>query len=389
MKICVLTDIFPPVRGGVSRYTYEIIYHWLKQGIKVTIVTTVTIDDNLSPYDNEVRENLYYIKKTGIGYYRASLVFYQFIKIILKRKPDIIFLPYWNPYSLFMWLFFYLSFKKYPFIIGSHGTEILGLQPHSSYRARRIFKWMGRQALKNARRVFAVSNYTAGEIVKLGVNPRNIGIYPNGVDYQKFTPREINQELIFSKYGIPNTKSPILLTVAQLNVRKGMDVAIKAVAKLKENNRFVRYIIVGNGEDKYRLRELIAQYKLNDRVFILTNVSDHDLIDLYNLCDLFLLLSRHEGDINVEGFGIAFLEANACKKPVIAGNSGGIPDAVDDGKSGFLVEPNNINEIKERILYLLDNQSISREMGKYGRQRVIEEFNWEKIASDMIRCMEG
>lgn len=389
MKICVLTDDFPPVRGGVSRYTYEIIYHWLKQGVEVTIVTTVIPDDDLFSYDNELRENLYYVKKTGIGYYKAFLVFYQFIKIVLKKEPDIVFLPYWNPYSLFMWLFFYLSFKKYPFIIGCHGAEILGLHPHSSYRAKRIFKWIGRQALKNARKVFAVSTYTASEIVKLGVNSKNIEIFPNGVDYLKFAPREINQELIFTKHSIPNTKSPILLTVAQLNIRKGMDVAIKAVANLKEDNHFVRYIIVGNGQDEYRLRELIDQYKLTDQVFTLTNVGDDDLIDLYNLCDLFLLLSRHEGDINVEGFGIAFLEANACKKPVIAGNSGGIPDAVEDGKSGFLVEPNNINEITEKILYLLDNQRISQEMGKYGRQRVVEEFNWEKIASDMIHCMEG
>jgi phosphatidylinositol alpha-1,6-mannosyltransferase len=389
MKICVLTDHFPPLRGGVSRYTYEIIYHWLKQGVEVTIVTTVIPDDDLFSYHKKVRENLYFVKKTGLGYYRAFLVFCQFIKIVFKQKPDIVFLPYWYPYSLFMWPFFYLAFKRYPFIIGCHGAEILGLHPHSSFKVRRIVKWIGRQALKNARRVFAVSNYTASEIVKLGVNPRNIEIFPNGVDYQKFAPREINRELVFTKHGIPNTKSPILLTVAQLNVRKGMDVVIKVVAKLKENNRFVRYIIVGNGEDEYRLRELITQHNLNDRVFILKNVKDDDLIELYNLCELFLLLSRHERDINVEGFGIAFLEANACKKPVIAGNSGGIPDAVDDGKSGFLVEPNNINEIKEKILYLLDNQRISWEMGKYGRQRVIEEFNWGKIASNMIRRMEG
>jgi len=389
MKICVLTDFYPPKRGGYASHTYEIVKHWIKAGIEVTVVTTVISEQGYEIYNKEIRNNVYRVRKKGAGYLNALRVYARFMRIVFSQKPDLLFFTTWDPYTVFKPLFSFLWSSKYPYIIACHGADMLALYPGSSYGAKPIFKWLGRIALRQAKAIFAVSHYTAREVENLGVKTANIKIFPNGVDYRIFRPFPVDKKKLLSKYGIPGSDRKLLLTVAQLNIRKGLDTALKVVWELKKQDQIVNYIIIGSGDDEQRLNNLIHQLDLEEQVFILSNIDNDELIQFYNICDVFLLLSRHEGDMNVEGFGIVFLEANACEKAVIAGNSGGIPDAVDDGKSGFLVDSNNINEIKEKILNLLENPEISREMGKSGRQRVIEEFNWEKIASDMIRCMEG
>lgn len=388
MRICVLTDFFPPKKGGYTSHTYEIVKHWIKAGIEVSVVTTVIPGHGYEFYNKEIRNHVHWIKKRGAGYLNAFLVYARFMRVVFAQKPDLLFFTTWDPYTVFKPLFSFLWGEKYPYIIACHGADALALYPGSSHGSKPIFKWLGRVALRQARAIFAVSHYTGRVAENLGVKTMNIKIFPNGVNFRIFRPLTVDKKKLLSKYKIPHSNRKLLLSVAQLNIRKGLDTALEVICELKKEEQVVNYVIIGSGDDKQRLNGLIHQLNLEDQVFILTNVDNDELIHFYNICDVFLLLSRHEGDLNVEGFGIVFLEANACEKAVIAGNSGGIPDAVEDGKSGFLVEPNNISAIKEKILYLLENQEISRQMGKYGRQRVVREFNWGKITLDMINYME-
>lgn len=389
MKICVLTDFFPPQKGGYTSHTYEIVKHWIKAGIEVEVVTSVIPEQGWKFYDEEIRNHVHWVKKKGGGYLNALLVYARFMRVVFAQKPDLLFFTTWDPYTIFNPLFSFWWGKKYPYIIACHGADVLALHHDSSYGAKPIFKWLGRAALRQARAIFAVSKFTAGEVAKLGVEATKIKVFPNGVDYRNFKPLPVEREKLLSKYGIPDSKSKLLLTVAQLNIRKGIDTVLKIVGELKREGHFIYYIIIGNGEEEENFRGLIKQYEIEDRVFLLKKINDKELIRFYNVCDLFLLLSRYEGDINVEGFGIVFLEANACGKPVIAGNSGGIPDAVNDGKNGFLVEPQDIRTIKEKIIYLLENPDICHKMGEYGRRRVESEYNWKKITNDMLNYMEG
>ncbi|MCB0290717.1 MAG: glycosyltransferase family 4 protein, partial [Calditrichaeota bacterium] len=144
-----------------------------------------------------------------------------------------------------------------------------------------------------------------------------------------------------------------------------------------------------SGEAEADMIGLIEKYDLKDRVFILKGIDDETLIQFYNISDVFLLLSRQASDVNVEGFGIVFLEANACGLPVVAGNSGGIPDAVADGKSGFLVDPLDTQQIREKIIYLLQHPAEAKQMGEYGRKRVETNYNWPKITQDMLVHLNG
>ena len=99
----------------------------------------------------------------------------------------------------------------------------------------------------------------------------------------------------------------------------------------------------------------------------------------YNLCDIFIMPSRNEND-DIEGYGLVYVEENSCQKPTIGGDSGGVYDAIIDGQTGLLVNPNDIQDIASKIVYLKNNRNISTQLGIHGRQRVIKELNYEYMA---------
>ena len=145
---------------------------------------------------------------------------------------------------------------------------------------------------------------------------------------------------------------------------------------------------MGTGREKPRLKKLVSDYKLESNVIFCGYVSDEMLPEYYNLCDIFILLNRQttsdrslSGDY--EGFGIVFLEASACAKPVIAGNYGGIYDAIEKNKSGFIVDSTDINKVTGSIKILLTNESKSKNIGNYGYNRAVKNFTWENIATNL------
>lgn len=387
MRIAVLTNHFPPQRGGISRYTYALVSHWVAQGHPVLTASTVPPEKNIFDLQNDLNGKFIYINKRIQNYVDALTVFTTFFQQVKCFKPDLLFFPIWDPYSIFMPFIFT---KKYPYAIGTHAAEILGLSPGSSYQVNRLVKKLGQLSLRHSNQVLTVSHYTARLLENFRINREKISVFPNGVDYQFFTPENIERQQLFNKFGIQYIPGhSVLLTVAKLNPRKGIDTGIRVFKRLHESgNKNVIYLIIGSGNDFTRLKGLIEKLSLQEHVFILTNISDNDLLQFYNSCDIFLLLSRLEGDMNVEGFGIALLEANACEKPVIAGNSGGIPDAVEHGRNGYLVDPNDEREITQKIENLLSDTNKAQSMGKYGRERVIQRFNWDQISRQMITQFE-
>lgn len=159
----------------------------------------------------------------------------------------------------------------------------------------------------------------------------------NGVDTKEFYPENASKNLI-EKHQLQG--KTVLLTISRLVPNKGVDQVLAALAKLSPLSHYMKYLICGTGPDENRLRQLSSNYKLDRVVEFVGAVHPQDLRDYYNVCDVFLLVSRE--DLNLpatEGFGIVFLEAAACGKPSIGGDSGGIPDAIKNGVTGWLVPP--------------------------------------------------
>jgi phosphatidyl-myo-inositol dimannoside synthase len=129
---------------------------------------------------------------------------------------------------------------------------------------------------------------------------------------------------------------------------------------------------------------------VRDRVIFAGQVPAADLPEIYALSDVFVMPSRAPAEANdVEGFGMVFLEANACAKPVIGGRSGGIPDAVMDGVTGLLVNPHDSEEIAAALTRLLTDTDLASRLGQQGRLRVVRDFAWARAADQVQRVLDS
>lgn len=268
-------------------------------------------------------------------------------------------------------------FFKIPYMVYCHGMDVM-LAAQSPRKKR-----LARKILKNAEFVVANSDFTKDKILEYGVRPQNVIVVhpcPNMKLRRKVAPEEIDE--LKNKYGLQNKK--IILTTGRLVERKGHDVVLGALHKLRESVPNAYYIIIGEGPKKEAVRQMIKILKLEDSVSLVGKVSDYELAAWYEVCDIFVMISRQLKDEDAEGFGIVYLEANMFGKPVIAGKSGGAAEAVLDDETGILVEPTNPHEIISAMERLLKNPEEAKRLGENGRQRVENDFQWKKQAVPLV-----
>jgi len=287
-------------------------------------------------------------------------------QIMLIERPQIIQLAMAYEGFIGLWLRRWL---RLPFVIYAHGNEILDAMES---------EWQTpRQALLQADRVLANSQFTLDLVKKVGVDPERAVIVHPGCDADRFRPLQPNETLREKILGL-RCKDRVILTVG-LESRKGHDMVIRALPYLLQTVPDVTYIIVGSGPQA-RLDHLARELRVRNRVIFTGLVSDDDLPAIYALCDLFVMPSRQNfAQHSVEGFGLVYLEASACCKPVIGGRSGGIRDAVVEGVTGLLVDPHDPEDIANAIGILLTNRELARQLGEQGRSRVVNEFTWDTV----------
>jgi phosphatidylinositol alpha-1,6-mannosyltransferase len=178
----------------------------------------------------------------------------------------------------------------------------------------------------------------------------------------------------------------VILTLARVVERKGHDLVIRALPRIREQVSEVRYVIAGpdDGGETDRLRGLAEELGVGHAVEFTGGLSADEIPLYYNACEVYVMPSREvtrTGD--TEGFGITFLEANACGKPVIGGRSGGVVDALEDGVTGFLVDPTDAEDLANRIILLLSDPELASRMGRAGRARVVASYSWARIAAEL------
>jgi glycosyltransferase involved in cell wall biosynthesis len=180
---------------------------------------------------------------------------------------------------------------------------------------------------------------------------------------------------LLRKYGL-KPQTPVILTVGRLESSeryKGYDQIIKALPAIRREAPDARYMLVGKGADRPRIERLIAEVGVQEAVILAGFVPDDELAEYYNLCDIFAMPSRGEG------FGIVYLEALACGKPVLAGNKDGSRDAIWDGELGLLVDPDDTAKIATEIIRVLRREHSHPKIfhPELLRKGVIELFGFE------------
>lgn len=263
------------------------------------------------------------------------------------------------------------SLFKLPMLMFCHGDEISQTDRRRHQPKVRDFIY------HHADVIIAANQFAYDGLVRIGIPENRLHKLTPGVNLAEFHPRPPRQDLI-ERYGLQGAR--VLLTVARMVPRKGHKIVLDALSKVIREVPNVKYVIAGDGPEKENLQQQARRLGLEETVIFAGDVPHEEVCDFYNLCDVFIMANRLEAGGDVESFGMVFTEANAVGKPVIGGRSGGTAEAVLDGKTGFLADPGNADEIADRLLLLLQNQDLAKRMGAAGLARVRAEFNWSTRA---------
>jgi glycosyltransferase involved in cell wall biosynthesis len=305
--------------------------------------------------------------KEGI-FVKIQFLTFIFFNVINSRKlndMDIIHVQWPIPNGL--GALFLKTFKKIPYINTVYGEEIyLSKRYHTTF----IIKFL----VNNSSKTITISNGSLKACLESGLKEEKIQIIPFGVDTNFFKPIDVyKDDQIFQ-----------ILSVGYLIERKGFKYLIEAFKLIKKEHENVKLKIVGSGPLEKQLKKLILDLNLENSIEIISNVSDEELLEMYNSSDLFVLPSIVDSEGNTEGLGVVLLEAMACKLPVIGSRVGGIPDIINDTETGLLVQEKDDIELSQYVIKLIENKVFRKNIALKGYEMVKIHFSWEKIAKEYI-----
>jgi phosphatidylinositol alpha-1,6-mannosyltransferase len=261
-------------------------------------------------------------------------------------------------------------------LIYIHGEEISTRTRYDEGGKRR------RRAFSAADGVVAVSRFTQDTLTHaFEVPPGKIELVSNGVDLERFVPRHRPSHLV-DRYRLDGRR--VLLTVGRLYARKGMDRVIESLPIALRRFPDLVYLIVGEGSYRPMLEELVAEHHLGHNVIFAGAIRDCELTEHYSLGDVFIMANREMSDGETEGFGLVFLEANACGLPVIAGRAGGSVDAVADQVNGLVVDGDDTAAIAAAIVQMFDDDGL-RDRLRSGGEQVARASGWDERVQQFLR----
>jgi len=262
-----------------------------------------------------------------------------------------------------------------PHMLSVHGTDV------NIAAKSRVLGWVTRFVTRNCGKILTNSTYTRN--VLLSVDPSAEGqveVIPMGVDVEKFWNTQNDNHKQASN-------PPHILYIGRLIDWKGLEYLIEAFAIVSSRVPGAQLIIGGEGPEEERLRQQVAHLGLNESVQFVGLIASPDLSRYYHEATVFVLPSiQTEGQ--TEGLGVVLLEAMACGTPVIGSNVGGIPDIIQDGWNGYLVQERSPDQLAERIVALLDDQAVHTQFMKNGLQTAYEKFSWKQVSLKFIRTYD-
>lgn len=377
MRILIPAFDYKPQNGGVATYTYELALELQKQKHDILV---------LAPHRPGADD---FDKTSGLDTVRYSspqkalLAFKKLPAIIAKQtadfNPDIIFCPLWFPDAASTHLTLKL-FPKTPLFIAAHGTELSTANTSLLQTLRNfLLKSVKQKTFKKAKNIFAVSHNTKNIILEQYPELKHKTlVVSNGVNLDIYRKIKIPQ---------PTTDAPRLLTVSRLIPSKGIDSVLYSLPDVIKIHPQLKYTIVGSGPDKGRLQDLIRHLQLENHAQLVGFKTQEELVHIYNSNDLFILLSKSSPP-HIEGFGLVFLEAAACELPSLGARSGGIPDAVLDGHTGWLIDTQNTCDITHKLLDILADRQLLKTVAQSARENA-QLKTWQHSVEKILKAINA
>ena len=374
MQLHFLACDFPPAIGGIQKLTHGLCRGLVEAGQPVQVLATSQPGDEAFDATSGVPTT----RCHGGGRVLTAITLGRALRRLAANggEEDVVIATKWSPEG-----HAYLMLgtgRRTPMILMGYGREF---RPEPGRRVRGLAQ---RMVVRTAAGAIVISRYTKAQMAAAGVPEHRIRVVPPAIDPDELSPPP-DLERARQELGWP--EAPTLLTIARLVRRKGIDTVIEALARISRAVPEVEYVVVGDGPDKTRLVELGRQLGVEPRVHFLGGVSEQQKAACLHLCDLFVMPSRDLPSEPPEGFGIVYLEANVCGKPVIAARTGGVEDAVEDGVNGVLVEPDRPDQVADAAVRMLADPGLAAGLGSRGRQRALEQFTWNVVAPQFTEAV--
>ena len=387
MNICFVTPEYFPISGGTGAYVFYLSHSLQKLGHNVHVVARDKQDSEKTVKGIKV----HYIKGVGTAltrYWRFARSASKKIEELNKQIGfDVIHanLPLVPSFAIpkdsakALICAVHSTWKGEAMVTRRDNPKELNPNEKSMLRFNFVLRSYEKKLMKRSDALIAVSKYTVDELTELyGIDEKKIHVIYNGVDVQKFKPKPNKAELR-QEFGLEEKKK-IVLFVGRLYHRKGLEILLRSIPPVIQEFSNVKFVISGKGfkQKEESLRNLAKQLDIEDHVSFLGYVPDEKLPNLYATSDIFVLPAIYEN------FPFAILEAQSSGLPVISTKVGGIAEFLVDNENGFLIEPGDSTQLTQRVLTLLQNQKLAKEMGMRGRKLIEEKFSWRLITSQVI-----
>ena len=285
-------------------------------------------------------------------------------KVIRGFKPDIMHAHFATSYGLLGALSGF-----HPFVLSVWGSDVFDF-PKKSLLHRKILEYN----LKKADKILSTSNVMAVETKNY--TDKEIEVTPFGINIELFRPEKADRTA-----STPFSESDIVVgTIKLLEDKYGINYLIEAfsmVAK-KHPELPLRLLIVGEGSERKNLENLSEKFEIKDKVYF-AGMADYSKVPYFNnVLDVYAALS------NYESFGVAVIEAQSCGKPVVVSDAGGLPEVVEDGVTGFVVERKNAAAAAEKLEKLVLDSELRKSIGNAGRERVLKLYDWNENVTQMM-----
>ena len=394
-KNLLITLDWPPSRGGVANYLWNV-YSRLPHDFSVILAPPLISPpagggargggsvDELTPPRLPLAggDNIVVYRRELLGSFWPKWLkaYFEALKIIKTEKIGAVHVSHILPMGYAAWMI-----KKVlgiPYVVYLHGMDIM-LTQKSPWK-----KFWAKNILREADLIIANGEFTRKEAQKI-INREISILYPcPNIAITRLSAEASAQAGIFAPAcpvgrDYTDTDKNIILSVGRLVERKGFDKVIEAMPEILRAAPDAECQIVGDGPYAAELKTLAEKSGVSERVRFFHHISDTDLPEFYKSCKIFAMPARKIGG-DVEGFGIVYLEAALFGKPSVAGNTGGAPEAVLDGKTGIVVNPESVDEIAAAIVKLLTDDNLRTNLGKAAHERVLSEFTWENQINKII-----
>lgn len=373
MRICVISEFSVPYyNGGGERRYYEMMKRVVKLGHEVDMITMNY--PNCKKHEQIDGINIHHIGPTIENPPIRSKTdfikfFYSICKWLLKHDYDVLDA---QSYSPLLPTTIMSKIKKTPLIGTVYDTSTNNKDQwiQSSTLANRVEKFLVTLPFT---KLVTVSNSTKTSLINdFEVKGETIEILSIGFDTDFVDSIKCEEK-----------NNNTIIFVGRLIPHKHVNHLLKVINKLKNKIPDIKLVIVGKGIEKDNLIKYITDNYLEEHVEFLQDLSNEELTYQMKKSNVLVLPSTREG------FGMVLAEANSCNIPVIAYKSGGVVEVINSGNTGYLIEPENVEELTSKIELVLTNKKLQEKLGKQGRKHVEKKFNWDKIVNQYIQLLEN